>query len=384
MKTLYQLALLLFFGLTMVACKKAAYLTDDGIHVAEVNLSTYDYLAAHPNGMFDTLLLVIDHFKMKDEINQAKTFWAPSDYSVNRYYKQKADSVKFVDENAQYSFTQFLNEIPVDSVRAYIYNDAAYNLETATTSYKGISNSGNFNGFVYHKQKQGKAAWSSQPVYYLYYVKVRGEADQIGPDGTVTVKEDDQSDVRVRCQTTGIRTSSGTMLNVLANTHTFIGDFVPRLLTGPKIVENEAEITFDYDLTIKYDAVSYTGTAVDLLLPRLARFYGIQANQISSLVGKDITYYAVEPNGTLNPNSTANAPGNWFDSKGQTCFWGTDARVVSELATTAAKGVMTFNILQYPGQAAVGTTYTIKQALVYKSKSKGDLKAVFVFHIKIK
>jgi hypothetical protein len=58
MKTLYRFALLLAFGLTVIGCKKAAYLTDDGLHTAEVNLSTYDYLAAHPNGMFDTLLLV--------------------------------------------------------------------------------------------------------------------------------------------------------------------------------------------------------------------------------------------------------------------------------------------------------------------------------------
>ncbi|WP_312791649.1 DUF4859 domain-containing protein [Sphingobacterium sp.] len=380
MKTLYRFALLLAFGLTVVGCKKAAYLTDDGLHTAEVNLSTYDYLAAHPNGMFDTLLMVIDHFKLKEEMNKAKTFWAPSDYSVNRYYKQKADSVKYVDENAQYSFEQFLDDIPIDSVRAYMYNDAAYNLETATTAYKTINNAANLSGFVYHMQRQPKAAWSSQPVYYLYYVKVRGEADQISPDGIVTVKEEDQADMRVYCQTTGIKTASGTLLNVLANTHTFIGDFVPRIITGPKIVEAGSTLTFTYDLSIKYDATGYTGTTVDLLLPRLARFYGVESGAISGLVGKDITYYAVQPDGNLNANSTANAPGHWFDAKGQTCSWGTDARIVSELASST----MTFSILQYPGQTSVGSTYTVRQSLVYKSKTKGDLNAVFVFNIKIK
>lgn len=380
MKTLYRFALLLAFGLTVVGCKKAAYLTDDGLHTAEVNLSTYDYLAAHPNGMFDTLLMVIDHFKLKEEMNKAKTFWAPSDYSVNRYYKQKADSVKYVDENAQYSFEQFLDDIPIDSVRAYMYNDAAYNLETATTAYKAINNAANLSGFVYHMQRQPKAAWSSQPVYYLYYVKVRGEADQISPDGIVTVKEEDQADMRVYCQTTGIKTASGTLLNVLANTHTFIGDFVPRIITGPKIVEAGSTLTFTYDLSIKYDATGYTGTTVGLMLPRLARFYGLESGAISGLVGKDITYYAVQPDGNLNANSTANAPGHWFDAKGQTCSWGTDARIVSELASST----MTFSILQYPGQTSVGSTYTVRQSLVYKSKTKGDLNAVFVFNIKIK
>lgn len=170
------------------------------------------------------------------------------------------------------------------------------------------------------------------------------------------------------------------MLNVLANTHTFIGDFVPRILTGPKIVETGATLTFTYDLSIKYDAAGYTGTTVDVLLPRLARFYGLESGAISALVGKDITYYAVQPDGGLNANSTANAPGHWFDAKGQTCSWGADARIVSELATST----MTFNILQYPGQTTVGSTYTVRQSLVYKSKTKGDLNAVFVFNIKIK
>lgn len=380
MKTLYRLALLLAFGLTVIGCKKAAYLTDDGLHKAEVNLSTYDYLAAHPAGIFDTLLLVIDHFKLKDEINKAKTFWAPSDYSVNRYYKQKADSVKFVDENAQYSFDQFLSEIPIDSVRAYIYNDAPYDLATASTAYTAIKNASNMSGFVYHRQKQPKPLWSSGAVYNLYYVKIRGEADQISPEGIVTVKEDDMADMRVYCQTTGIKTASGTMLNILANTHTFIGDFVPRILTGPKIVEAGSALTFTYDLSIKYDAAGYTGTTVDVMLPRLARFYGVESGAIPALVGKDITYYAVQPDGTLNANSTANAPGHWFDASGKTCSWGTDARIVSELATST----MTFNILQYPGQTTVGSTYTVRQSLVYKSKTKGDLNAVFVFNIKIK
>lgn len=380
MKILY-----LFFGIILLcttfnACKKASYLEDDGVHVAEVNLSTYDYLAAHPNGMFDTLLMVIDHFKLKGEIDNAKTFWAPSNYSVNRYYKIKMDSVLYTDENAVYTFDQFLNDIPIDSVRSYIYSGTPYTLQNAAFDYTSITNVAHIDGFNYHKQKQPQAAWSYQPVYYLYYVKVRGEADQIGADGVVTVKEDDMADLRVLCQTTGIKTSSGTILHVLANTHTFIGDFVPRKNTGPEVVTSDTEITFTYDLSFKYSATDYSGTTVVADLPKLARFYGLQSGSISALIGNDITYSAVEPDGTLNPNSTANAPGHWFGAQGQVSAWGSDARLVSELATPT----MTFNLLQFPGQTTVGTTYTIKQALIYKDKSKGDLKAVFVFKITIK
>lgn len=380
MKTLYLFFAALLLCAGFIACEKAAYLTDDGLHVEEVNQTTYDYLASHPHGMFDTLLLVIDHFNLKNEINAAKTFWVPSDYSVNRYFQLKRDSVLLVDENAQYSFDQFLDDIPVDSLKAYIYNDAQYNLQSATVNYSTISNAAGLDGFVYHKQKQAQGAWSYQPIYYLYYIKIRGEADQIGADGIVTVKEDDQADLRVLCQTTGIKTSSGTLLNVLANTHTFIGDFVPRKSTGPEIVETASEITFTYDVSFKYDAVNYAGTSIALELNRLARFYGLEAGNIPGLIGSDITYYAVEPNGTMNPNSTANAPGHWFGAQGQTVNWGSDARLANELATAT----MTFNMVQYPAQTSVGTTYTIKQSLVYKSRTKGDLKAVFVFNVTIK
>jgi|GEM_PF-128009 len=372
------LALLLLGGL--LSCKKAAYLTDGGLHVPEVDQTTYDYLAAHPHGMFDTLLLLIDHFGLKDEVNNAKTFWASSDYSVNKYYQLKRDSVLRIDENATYSFAQFLDGIPVDSVRAYIYNDGPYNLESASTSYTNIRNAANLDGFAYHKQRRPQGAWSYQPVYFLYYVRIRGQADEISPDGIVTVPEDDQADVRVACQTSGIRTASGTLLNVLDNRHIFIADFAPRKDTGPEVVETGNELTFTYDVSFKYDGGGYTGTTVEASLSRLARFYGLEAGNIPGLVNAGITYYAVEPDGALNPNSTANAPGHWFDADGKTCNWGADARIVSELAVPS----MSFNILQYPGQTAVGTTYTVRQALVYSSPMKGNLRANFVFRVTIK
>ncbi|WP_437922059.1 DUF4859 domain-containing protein [Sphingobacterium sp. LRF_L2] len=380
MKNLYILIGIWFSVLSFSSCKKAAYLTDDGLHVAEVDQTTYDYLASHPNGMFDTLLLVIDHFNLKEEINNAKTFWAPSDYSVNRYYQLKKDSVTNIDENAQYPFSQFLEEIPVDSVRVYICNDAQYSLDNGPiTSYGAVTNAAGIDGFVYHKQKQAQLAWSYQPAYYLYYVKVHGEPDQVGADGVITTKEDDKVDTRVLCQTTGIKTSSGTLLHVLANTHTFIDGFVLKKDIA-EVVQSGNQITFTYELEMDFDAVDYSGLNAATMLSRLASFYGVSSGYIPGLIGNSITYYAVEPDGTLNPNSTANAPGHWFDATGKTCSWGTDAVIVSELTAST----MTFGILQYPNKAEIGKTYTVKQALVYKQTGKSDLQANFVFNITIK
>lgn len=362
----------------LASCKKAAYLTDDGLHNAEVNLSTYDYLASHPHGMFDTLLLVIDHFGLKDEINNSSTFWAVSDYSIDRYYNHKLDSVLYYDENATYSFEQFLGDIDVDSVRSYIYNGGQYDLVSAPTSYQPIANVAGLDGFAYHKLRQPQGQWSFQPVYYLYYLMIRGEADQVSDEGVISVPRGDRADVRILCQTSGIKTASGTLLNVLANTHTFIHDFNPNVDLGPIIEETENGVIFTYSLSIDYNAGAYTGTSVTAEAGELENLFGLSASEIISGIGANITYYAVEPDGTLNPNSTANAPGHWFGADGGVVSWGTDAMFASELRD------LTFNIVQYPGHLAVGSTYTFSQALVYETNTGQTLQATFVFNITVK
>ena len=56
-----------------VSCKKKDYLTDDGVHTAKTSLNTYDYLKSNQYHLFDTFLLVVDRFNMKDELLNAKS-----------------------------------------------------------------------------------------------------------------------------------------------------------------------------------------------------------------------------------------------------------------------------------------------------------------------
>ncbi len=360
------------------SCKKAAYLTDDGLHVAEVNMSTYDYLAAHPYKMFDTLLLVIDHFNLKEEINKATTFWAPSDFSVLRHFNVKKDSVTSADENAVYTFTDFLNNMSVDSVRSYIYNDGQHGLDKAKTEYTTIENKSGIGGFAFHKQRQPQGQWSFQDVYHLYYLKVRGQPDAVGPDGSVRIDRNDLADTRILCQTTGIKTNTGTIINVLANTHTFITDFSHVINNGPRVDDLPDGIRFTYAVSFKA-ANAYTGTSVVASSAWIAETFGLTADEIPSLMGSSIIFYAIEANGALNSTYTANAPGHWFDGNGNVINWGASARLFSEYNASA----FTFNIGQYPNTLGVGDKYTIRQAMVYTNRNNQKIKAEFYFNITI-
>lgn len=377
MKKVYYICIALVMG--MASCKKDAYLTDGGLHNPQVDKSTYDYLAAHPHKMFDTLLLIVDHFNLKNEINNAKTFWAPTDYSIKRYFQMKEAEAKSENENITYTFDEFLADINVDSLRAYIYNDGTHDLNTAKTSYTYINNVSGVESYAFHKIKQPQGQWSYQDYYHLYYVKIRGEADNINEDGTAIVDRNDIGDLRILCQTAGIRTSTGTTINVLHNTHVFLADFNVVLNDGPVIDDIENGIRFTYDLKLKADANAYTFVRVDAPMAYIGETFSLPTEEISGLIGSSIIFYAIEPNGGLNNNYTANAPGHWFDTNGNVVAWGGSAMMFSEFKG----GSNHFEIGQYPGRLAKGDVKTLKQAFVYTNRNNVKMRAEFIFNVTI-
>ncbi len=203
------------------SCKKSSYLTDGGLSEAKTSLSTYDYLKQHKYHLFDTLIMVIDHYKLKDEVNSAPTFFAPTNYSINRYIKFKRDSVQKINENNKYTLTDMYKNLTADSIRIYM---AKSKVELTSTPLQVtlVPNSANTQTGVQRilqPRLDGDTRWSSEPIYYLFYVKVRGGIDV---PNTVVQPNDPNIDIKAQCQTTGIQPSSGGILHVLSNTHTFI------------------------------------------------------------------------------------------------------------------------------------------------------------------
>ena len=214
----YIIAIAIILLGTMAACKKSNYLTDGGVHSPITPLSNYDYLAQHPWNSFDTLIKIIDHYNLKEEVNKAATFFAPSNYSITAYMKKKLAEVQLIDENAVYTFDSLYQDITIDSVKQYLF-DKKITLDEAKIEAQPYTSLGKTSCAVV-KQLQTDFQYverSSAPTYLLYFIKVRGALDIPG-----TPPPANETDISVVCQTTGIQTSNGaTTLHVLSNRHIF-------------------------------------------------------------------------------------------------------------------------------------------------------------------
>ncbi|MRX77932.1 hypothetical protein GJU39_17775 [Pedobacter petrophilus] len=201
------------------SCKKSEYLTDGGLSEAKTPLTTYDYLKQHKYHLFDTLIMVIDHYNMKNEVNGAATFFAPTNYSINNYIRVKRDSVRKIDENNKYTLEDMYKNITADSLRLYI-SKSRIELTSAPLQPLIVANAANTQTAIQRVlQPKPAESWSSAPIYYLFYIKVRGGLD---PPNATPEPNDPNIDLRAQCQTTGIEPSSGGMLHVLNNNHIFI------------------------------------------------------------------------------------------------------------------------------------------------------------------
>jgi len=124
---------------------------------------------------------------------------------------------------------------------------------------------------------------------------------------------------------------------------------------------------------------NYTATVVTLDANRITTAFGLTAAQIAAALGTTITYYAIEPNGTLNATSTANPPGHWFTNTGATIVYGAGAYVFSELTLAS----LVANIGQYPDVCTAGDKYTIKQVLLYNKSATVAAQVTLIFNITI-
>jgi len=215
-KSLFTACLVL---LLMSSCKKN-YLDGGSLHNPVTPLSNIEYMRSNASNIFDTSLLVIERLGLNDQVNNAKTFFAFTDYSVLNMINLKLQQRQAVNPIAVYTLDSLIREISQDSVRQYLL-DQTVELQSApelipqTYTSLGRTNMGVI------KQIQTNATYlerTQAPTYLLFYVLVRGALDQPG-----VVPPTGQNDISVLCQTTGIKTSNGaTTMHVLSNLHTFV------------------------------------------------------------------------------------------------------------------------------------------------------------------
>lgn len=347
----------LLLVMSFASCKKDSYITDGGLASNTTTLNTYDYLASNAYHYFDTLLMIVDHFGLKDSVNKAGSFFAPTDYAIRR----------LMTTNNVATLEQLYEKINSKFVTQYMFTDASLTLDNAATTVKTYENwAGETAGLSKLAQSYGVAT-TSLTYYVLQYIKINGVLD-----GTPGAPANDETDAILRCQTTGIKTASGTNLNVLANNVALnlIGDVKP------------TELTLTYDLNVTFNVPDYTTVPVQLESDKIAAFLGIDATVISDMItagNPDMKYYAVEPNDNLSTNYTAAAPGFWFDASGYVTTWGENAYLFAELATSQ----YIINVGQYPGHTKVGDKYTLRQAYAYTTSDGTVLKVIVVINATI-
>ena len=123
----------------------------------------------------------------------------------------------------------------------------------------------------------------------------------------------------------------------------------------------------------------YTATTVKLDSARITKDFGLTSAQIASGFGTTIKYYAINPDGSFDSVSTANAPGHWFTNTETTTGYGTTSYIYSELTIAT----LLANIGQYPNTCKAGDSYTIRQTLVYTKSATVAAQVTLIFNIKI-
>ncbi|AGB28366.1 hypothetical protein Prede_1029 [Prevotella dentalis DSM 3688] len=124
----------------------------------------------------------------------------------------------------------------------------------------------------------------------------------------------------------------------------------------------------------------YPSVPVKVDIAAVAKSFGISVSEVKSLFGTKITYAAIEPNGTVNTESTASAPGHWFTENGTVTTWENTGDIPVIFSEFSRKH-FTFNIGQYPGTWHQGDNYTIRQALTYLPTGAAPRRVVFLFTV---
>ena len=210
------LYILLLAGL-ITSCTNDDYLIDGGLANPYVNMTTYDYLKSNP--LFDTLVMAIDIAGLKDKVNEAGTFYAPTNFSINEYIRDELELRKRLDADAVYTF----DSIPVtefDSIQMYLFAETITrdSLTQEGRIYTSLA------GIDFKLSKEPQDAYQSDLVIkpeYLFFIKKVGnyfDSYEDTVNGNIATSERDE---RIRVQTSGLSTTTG-VIHVLQNSHKFI------------------------------------------------------------------------------------------------------------------------------------------------------------------
>ncbi len=221
MKLLITFAASALLLTAVISCKKS-YTIGGSKFVAQVDMTTYDYLKT--NHLFDTLVIMIDAMGLKDEVNQAGTFFAVTNYSIRNYVLAKQAYLQVIENNENLVYTFDSLDLPSlkDTLRTYMFADRITRDNISQIGEWRYSNEGDprWIQLIPTTDYTNQNVFTTDPEY-IYLTKVIPQPGfSVPTDSTQLGQVDPSQELQTLCQTTGILTTTG-VLHVLANSHTF-------------------------------------------------------------------------------------------------------------------------------------------------------------------
>jgi hypothetical protein len=210
--------------LSLNSCEKSY--TSGGIQ--DVNIfsqkTNYEYLQSNP--VFDTLIKCIDAAGLKDAVNAAGTYFAPTDYAILGYLGKRTIVAQRTNQYAKWGLDSLLNSITKnykgvkDSLKMYLFTQKlTYDVLTGAGKYY-TSGLANYSPIIsYETSNSGSLGYNSnystypRVVYFAHLYKPYA-LSETNPSSLIP------SDVgsRVLITTSGINTKNG-VVHVLSPTH---------------------------------------------------------------------------------------------------------------------------------------------------------------------
>lgn len=223
MKNIIKLIIVIAIANIMLASCKKDYIIGGKLESTTTNLTTYDYLKNNRFKMFDTLLMLVDKAGLKDKINQKGiTFYAPTDFSINKYLAKRTKAAQIknifavytIDTLMKYDLAGFADSIGMYIIPKTITSGSlTSNGVILNTAMSGVQ------AVVSYEQTTDPNLGYNPAVNTIpqveYYSLVIGTL----PSTVVSADLDPSVAIRVLCQTSGLTTATG-QLNVLSNSHT--------------------------------------------------------------------------------------------------------------------------------------------------------------------
>lgn len=221
MKQIRNIYIALLLAASFAACKKDNYKNDQGVHIAKVNMTTYEYLKSKP--IFDSLTYLIDRAGLKDAVNGNVTFFATTNYGVEAFLAARTRRLitQTGDENIKFTMDSMSVTQLKDSIKIYMIKGQLGREQMNLDGVLYDAEVGPLPNVKFLIKLERRKDFSNYLSYvdYVTYAKIIGSRDDQSANPDLIPQA--EKDISYICQTSGIITTTG-IIHVMDGRHRFL------------------------------------------------------------------------------------------------------------------------------------------------------------------